>query len=63
MIPRKDIKLMNILIAVATSIGSKILTAKVIEKIVMTLIEQLVKRTTSEVDDKILQVVKDSMEK
>lgn len=54
---------MSILISILAGLGSKLLTAKVIEKVALVLIEQLVKRTSSKVDDKLLNIVKDALSK
>lgn len=52
---------MSIVIAALIGVGTKILTAKVIEAAVVALAEVLVKRTASKADDRFLEIVKQSL--
>ena len=54
---------MQIVIAKLLGLGMKLVTAAVIEKVVIILLERLVKSTKSTVDDELLEVVKEALSK
>ena len=49
---------MSIVVQTLVAMGSKLLTASLIEKVVIWMVEELVKRTSSKADDKLLEIVK-----
>jgi hypothetical protein len=51
----------NRIIAAAVSIGSRLLTTAVIEKVAIALLERLVKLSKSTFDDELLAIVKDEL--
>ena len=54
---------MQTVIAKLLGLGMKLVTAAVIEKVVILLLERLVKSTKSTVDDELLEVVKEALSK
>ena len=54
---------MSVVLKVLTTMGAKLLTAAVIEKVVVWLAEELVKRTASKADDKLLAIIKEGLDK
>ena len=51
---------MNLLISILSKLGMKVLSEIIIKKIIMLGLETLVKKTKSDVDDKLLIIVKEA---
>jgi len=54
---------MSIVVNTLIGMGAKLLTAAVVEKLVIYLLEELVKRSSSKADDKLLRIIQEALEK
>ena len=52
---------MNLIFKQLTKMGLRLLTGKIIEKVILFGLEELVKRTSSKVDDKLLTILKNGL--